>query len=79
MVDEPNECEAVRVTMCVCGFFFCGLSQATTPRERHLVRGAVFVVEAGIKLKSTHNLRSGNDVKKLEKTVNFFVSRNCDP
>jgi hypothetical protein len=33
MVDEPNECEAVRVTMCVCGFFFCGLSQATTPRE----------------------------------------------
>jgi hypothetical protein len=43
------------------------------------VRGAVFVVEAEIKLKSTHNLRSGNDVKKLEKTVNFFVSRNCDP
>ena len=42
------------------------------------MRGAVFVVEAEIKLKSTHNLRSGNDEKKLEKTVNFFV-RNCDP
>jgi hypothetical protein len=78
MVDEPNECEAVRVTMCVCGFFSVGCHRPQR-QERHLVRGAVFVVEAEIKLKSTHNLRSGNDVKKLEKTVNFFVSRNCNP